>query len=149
MYKIDFTATVRKSVTLTIFALFLLMCIFSLMIGSTFHIADPPDKYLGIDSAGATDDERIRFLQTLGYSPSAQLYEQEQINIPVVFGDVYSRYNELQAESGGDLSLYKGAECTRYTYIDEKTNMRLDLIVYDGKASRPFRRSLLLQRLFY
>lgn len=133
MYRMDFTSTVRKNVTLTLFALFLLLCIFSLMIGSTFHIAEPPKTFLGIDNTAQTQQERTAFLQSLGYSPIAESEEQAQITIPIEFGDVYERYNELQAAMGGDLSLYRGASCTRYTYTDEPTGLRLDLIVLNGR----------------
>ncbi len=134
MYRIDFTATVRKSVTLTLFALFLLACIFSLMIGSAFHIAEPPESYLGISAAAETAGQRVAFLRTLGYSPIPESEECEEITIPAVFGDVYKRYNDLQALSGGDLSLYKSAECSRYTYTDAETARRLNLIVYKGRV---------------
>ena len=133
MYRIDFSESVRKNITLTVFALFLLMCIFSLIVGSTFCIADPPETYLGISSAGETPQQRTTFLRTLGYSPADDSEESEDITIPVVFGDVYDRYNELQKQSGGDLSLYKGAKCTRYTYLDNASGMHLNLIVYNGR----------------
>ena len=133
MYKIDFTATAKKSVTLTLFALFLMMCIFSLMIGSSFHIAEPQTTYLGIDNSAATSSQRLDFLRALGYAPDPSGEESEEITIPAVFGDVYSRYNELQKLSGGDLLPYRGAVCTRFTYIDTETARRLDLIVYKGR----------------
>ena len=132
MYRIDFNATAKKSITLTLFALFLLMCIFSLMIGSTFYIAKPNDSYLSISSEAQTTAQRLDFLRALGYSPDPDSEESEQVKIPLVFGDVYTRYNELQKQSGGDLSLYKGAECTRYTYADVSANTRLNLLVLDG-----------------
>lgn len=133
MYRIDWTDNARKSITLTFFALFLLMCIFSLMIGSTFHIPEPADEYLGISAAAETLQQRTQFLKDLGFSPDESSEEHEDVTIPTVFGDVYTRYNELQKQSGGDLSLYKGARCTRYTYIDSVSGEHLDLLVYNGK----------------
>ena len=62
MFNINFTATVKKSVILTVFSLFLLSCISLLMIGSTFHTAQPPKEYLGIDSLAQTREQRINFL---------------------------------------------------------------------------------------
>lgn len=133
MYKIDFTATVRKSVTLTIFALFLLMCIFSLMIGSSFHIAEPPQSLLGIDNSAETAQQRTDFLNKLGYSPVIESEETENITIPTVFSDVYKNYNELQKQVGADLALYKGAPCQRFTYRDGDSEYRLNIIVYKGR----------------
>ena len=133
MYTVDFTSTAKKSVTLTLFALFLLLCIFTLMIGSTFHIAEPPTSYLGADNSAETQQQRVAFLQALGYSPVPESEESDPITIPAVFGDVYTRYNELQKGVGGDLSLYKGAACTRWTYTDEPTGLRLNIIVYKDR----------------
>ena len=133
MYRINFNDTARKSITLSLFALFLLTCIFSLMIGSTFHIAEPPVSYLGINNAADTAEMRTDFLKSLGYSPDEQSEESEDILIPAEFSDVYKNYNDLQKESGCDLSLYKGAACTRYTYIDTETGRRLNLIVYKNR----------------
>lgn len=134
MYRIDFNATAKKSAALTVFALFLMICIFSLFIGSSFHLASPPQTYLGIDCAAATTQQRIDFLFSLGYSPAPETEECEAVTIPVEFSDVYERYNELQMESGGDLTLYKGAACERCTYIDSETGMRLNLLIYEGRV---------------
>ncbi len=133
MYRSDLTESVQKNTALTVFALFMLACIFSLMIGSSFHIAEPPEEYLGISSLGSTLDQRIDFLQKLGYSPDPSSEEHEEVSIPTVFGDVYKNYNDIQKQSGGDLSQYKGAECTRYTYRDESSDMMLNLLVFDGR----------------
>lgn len=133
MFKIDFTSSAKKSIILTLFSLFLMSCIFLLMIGSTFHTASPPQSYLGIDNSAETDVQRISFLTTLGYSVSSSNPESEEIKIPMEFGDVYTRYNELQKQSGADLLNYRGASCTRYTYEEEDSDRRFNLIVYEGR----------------
>ncbi len=133
MYSYDPYSTVKKNVILTLFSLFLLMCIFSLMIGSTFHTAQPEETYLGIDNSAETTEQRTAFLSALSYSPDPESEESEEIIIPAEFGDVYTRYNELQKEAGGDLSRYKGAQCVRFTYRDTETGHFLDLIVYENR----------------
>ena len=133
MFNINFTASVKKSIILTIFSLFLLSCIALLMIGSSFHVAQPPEKYLGIDSLAQTKEHRISFLEKLGYSPAYDHEESEQVRIPIEFGDVYNKYNELQKQSGGDLLNYRGADCIRYTYIN-KDERRLNLLVYENRV---------------
>ncbi|MBQ1388745.1 MAG: DUF4830 domain-containing protein [Clostridia bacterium] len=133
MYSYDPHSTLKKNLILTVFSLFLLTCIFSLMIGSTFHIPHPEETYLGIDSRAETSEQRIAFLRRLSYSPAPDTEELEQIVIPVEFGDVYTNYNELQKESGGDLSRYKGAQCIRCSYQDEETGNFLDLIIYENR----------------
>lgn len=133
MFKINFTSSAKKSIILTLFALFLMSCIFLLMVGSTFHIISPPNTYLGLDNNGETDVQRIRFLTELGYTVNSLSEESENIKIPLEFGDVYNRYNELQKLSGTDLMNYRGAECVRYTYTEEGSDLRLNLIVYEGR----------------
>ncbi len=133
MLTIEFTSSTKKNIVLTIFSLFLLSCIFLLMIGSSFHIASPPDIYLGLDNSGDTDVQRVRFLTQLGYTVSNSDEEREKIKIPIEFNDVYTRYNEIQLQSGTDLLNYRGAECTRYTYFEEGSDRRFNLIVYEGR----------------
>ena len=93
----------------------------------------PPDTYLGIDNSGETYAQRIRFLSKLGYSVGFSDEESENIKIPMEFGDVYSKYNELQLKSGTNLLNYRGADCTRYTYFEEGSDRRFNLIVYEGR----------------
>ena len=132
VYNINFTASAKKSIILTVFSLFLLACISLLMIGSTFHISQPPEEYLGIDNDAHTKEQRIAFLEKIGYSPSNDYEESEQVRIPIEFGEVYNRYNELQKQSGGNLLNYRGADCIRYTYIDQDER-RLNLLVYNDR----------------
>ena len=133
MLKIDFTSTVRKSVILTLFGLFLMSCICLLMIGSSFHVAEPPKSYLGLDNIAETSQQRVRFLNTLGYDVSPDSEESESIRIPIEFGDVYNNYNELQKRKGTDLLDYRGAECVRYTYCESGSDLRCNLIVYQNR----------------
>lgn len=133
MFKINFTSSARKSIILTLFALFLLLCISMLMVGSTFHTATPPCTYLGIDNSGETAAQRIHFLTELGYTVNSSSEESEEIKIPTEFGDVYNRYNELQKQSGTNLLNYRGADCVRYTYTEENSDWRFNLIVYEGR----------------
>ena len=133
MFSINFTATTKKSIILTLFALFFLSCVFLLMIGSTFHIMKPPNEYLGIDNSGETVEQRVVFLNTLGYNVHGETEESEKIKIPIEFSDVYNNYNELQKQNGTDLLCYRGAQCVRYTYINEDNNMNVNIIVYDER----------------
>ena len=133
MFSINFTATTKKSIILTLFALFFLSCVFLLMIGSTFHIMSPPKEYLGIDNTGETAAQRVEVLTHLGYNVNSSTEESENIRIPIELSDVYNNYNELQKENGTDLLNYRGAECVRYTYINEDNDMNLNIIVYDGR----------------
>lgn len=67
----------------------------------------------------ASDDAytNIEFLQSYGWIVEDNYIEKEKVKIPKIFDDVYNNYNALQRMAGLDLSLYKGREAIRYTYI--------------------------------
>ncbi len=134
MYNVKFNDTLKKSVVLTLFTIFLLSCIFLLMVGSSFHIAEPPSEYLGVDNSADTLYARLQFLEKLGFSPDPDSEESERVTIPPVFSDVYENYNDIQKQSGGDLSLYKNAPCQRFTYIDKNSGERLNILVYKNRV---------------
>ncbi len=137
MPDINFTSSAKKSIILSLFAVFLLSCISILMVGSTFHTASPPNVYLGLDNNGENPNARLNFISSLGYSVNLSSEEEEEIRIPMEFNDVYSSYNEIQKQSGTDLYNYRGACCVRYSYLCENNgdgeDLRINLIVYEGR----------------
>ena len=63
-----------------------------------------------------TNEERIAYLQSLGWEVEpAPLLEQE-ITLPKEFPDVLAKSNELQRQQGFDLAEYAGKKLTLYTY---------------------------------
>ena len=132
MLKIDFTSSLKKNIILSVFALFALSCTFLLMIGSSYHTASPPQTLLGADNNGENSYERIRFLTSLGYTVNASSEEEQAVQIPMEFNDVYNNYNEIQKEIGCDLYCYRGAQCMRYTYA-VGGEFRANLLVYEGR----------------
>ncbi len=135
MLSVDFCSTLKKNVILTLFAIFIIICSLLLMAGSSYHIADAPDLLLDTDNSGETAEQRLAFLKAIGAAADYETEEVCEIQIPIEFNDVYSNYNQLQKEIGSDLTLYKGAQCTRYTYtVDESTGLLVNLIVYQGKV---------------
>ena len=135
MLNIDFTSSLKKNIILSLFAIFALSCTFLLMIGSTYHTANPPQSLLGEDNNGESTYARIQFLTSLGYSVNVSSEEEQEFRIPMEFGDVYSNYNEIQKEIGTDLYCYRGAECTRFTYtmVSESETFRVNLLVYNDR----------------
>lgn len=135
MLSIDFTSSLKKNIILSLFALFALSCTFLLMIGSAYHTANPPQTLLGVDNNGESSYERIRFLTTLGYTVNASSEEEQAVQIPMEFNDVYCNYNDIQKEIGTDLYYYRGAQCTRFTYTIESENetLKVNLLVYDNR----------------
>lgn len=73
---------------------------------------------LGQEScSGATNEERLAFLATFGWSVNAEPTESQKVKIPdTTDNEVFNRYNELQISQGFDLTEYAGKEAMRYVY---------------------------------
>ena len=69
--------------------------------GHTYRISDGSDL--------------TEFLAGKGITVTGDCAEKT-VTIPEEFGEVYERYNELQQESGFDLTPYRSREATVYTY---------------------------------
>ncbi len=62
------------------------------------------------------NDERVSYLESLGWQVEEAPMEAESILIPRQMGEAYTAYNKLQQEQGFDLNHYGGLQATRYTY---------------------------------
>ena len=87
----------------------------------------------------ATDQiERIAFIENMGYRVNKEVGEEAtQIEIPYVFNDVYSEYQNLQKQAGYDLEKYAGSKATLYTYsliFEDRTDVYAHLLVVDNKV---------------
>lgn len=66
---------------------------------------------------GGTNEERIAYLATFGWSVNAEPKEAQNVRIPdTAENEVFARYNELQRSQGFDLSSFAGKEVMRYVY---------------------------------
>lgn len=66
---------------------------------------------------GGTNDERVSYLATYGWSVNAMPTESQKVKIPDTADNaVFSRYNDLQKSQGFDLTDYAGKEVMRYVY---------------------------------
>lgn len=98
------------------------------------------DKAPSADApAGATNDERVAFLATYGWSVNAEPKEMQKVRIPENSDNkVFARYNELQRSQGFDLSAYGGKEAMRYVYEilnypEAASPVYASVLVYDGR----------------
>lgn len=67
--------------------------------------------------AGASNDDRVAYLASWGWSVSAKPAEAQKVKIPdSADNQVFSRYNELQKSQGFDLTAYAGKDVMRYVY---------------------------------
>ena len=70
------------------------------------------------DSAirAGTNEERIAYLQSLGWEVEPTPILKQEITLPKEFPEVLTQYNELQRQQGFDLAEYAGKKLTLYTY---------------------------------
>ena len=88
---------------------------------------------------GDTNDSRVAYLATFGWSVNAQPTQTQQVKIPdTTENKVFARYNDLQISQGFDLTDYAGKEVTRYVYEilnypDATAPVYATLLVHDGR----------------
>ena len=81
-------------------------------------------KTVSVEYGGIkTEDDRIKFLEQLGWQVEPEAIESAEVTIPKEFDKIFTAYNELQKRQGLDLSKYKGKTMMRYTY---------KIVNYDG-----------------
>ncbi len=87
-----------------------------------------------------TNDDRVGYLGTFGWTVSQEPTETIEVVIPNDFDDTYNNYNALQQSQGFDLSSYKGKTVTRYTYevqnypVATTDNVNVNILVYKNKV---------------
>lgn len=66
---------------------------------------------------GSTNDDRVAYLATFGWSVNAEPVETQKVKIPdTADNKVFARYNDLQRSQGFDLTEHAGKEVMRYVY---------------------------------
>ena len=86
-----------------------------------------------------TNDDRLAYLNGLGWQVSPQPIATEELLIPEQFDDSYQGYLQLQSDQGFGLNQYRGKRVKRYTY--QLTNypaqaepVQIALLVYKNKV---------------
>ena len=126
------TAKISKSkliasAVLLIAAIFLIILLASSSGGSS----DAP--------VGTSNDDRIAYLATHGWSVNATANETQKVRIPDSADNrVFARYNDLQKSQGFDLTDYAGQEVMRYVYEilnypDANAPVYATVLVAEGK----------------
>lgn len=64
----------------------------------------------------ATNDDRVAYLQSLGWTVESEPVETLQFLLPEELSEPYLTYNQLQKEQRFDLSACCGKQVSRYTY---------------------------------
>ena len=85
------------------------------------------------------NDDRLAYLNGLGWQTSSQPIATEELLIPEEFDESYTGYLQLQADQGFDLTQYKGRRVKRYTY--QLTNypsqdepVQISLLIYKNRV---------------
>lgn len=84
---------------------------------------------------GATNEQRIAFIESFGWDPGFTHTAVDNVRIPVEFDDVYEEYNALQRKQGFDLRKYRAHSVKRYTYeleVDTSVPLNAELLVENG-----------------
>lgn len=63
-----------------------------------------------------TNDERIAYLRSFGWEPTAAPEVEMEVQIPKEFDEAYTEYNALQQKQGLDLAKYRGKRVMLYSY---------------------------------
>lgn len=111
-----------------LFVFFALMCLLIFLVDFSNSAAVNSVKSL-------TNEERVSFIESLGYKVEPECVEAKEIIIPIEFSDVYKRYNSLQKKAGYNLENHKGETVTLYKYVLENSQepVYVNLIVADGQ----------------
>ncbi len=116
--------------------LLLILCILILIV----CFASRFSEVSGEQNTGDTNQKRVDFLYSIGCVVDEKDFDKKTITIPVSFGDVYNKYNEIQKSADYDLSLYKGEKCEMFSFDVEKYKdfnpedyAKANLIVYNGR----------------
>ena len=86
-----------------------------------------------------SNEERISYLNELGWQVSDSPAAVEELLVPESFDESYGDYLALQSDQGFDLTRYAGRRIKRYTYEitnypESEVSVRAALLIYRGKV---------------
>lgn len=94
---------------------------------------DKEEAVFGSAKGLKTEEDRLAFMQSLGYEVDPQPLRSQQVVIPSQFDQTYQQYNQLQKECGFDLEPYQGKTLNLYTYrvanYPDQQDVMIDLLV--------------------
>jgi len=81
----------------------------------------------------------VEYIESLGWEIEQTPIEISHLTIPQNFDAIFETYNAYQKEAGFDLTSFKGARATRYSYrvlnhrYSDSNTVRANMIVVNGK----------------
>ena len=126
----------KKKAVAALLLLGILLALIVLLAGGRFGDAS---EVSALSAVVKSNDDRVAYLQSLGWKISPDPVDEQTITIPHDFTGVYGEYNELQITQGFDLREHAGHEAVRYTYEVENypnahDTVYADIIVYRQKV---------------
>lgn len=101
----------KKTALLIVAAVAILLCAIILSIGVEGSISSGAGS-----SKVKTNEDRVKFLENLGWEVNETPIDEKKVVIPKEFSDIYNTYNRMQLDQGYDLTKYRGMEAIIYTY---------------------------------
>ena len=85
-----------------------------------------------------TNEERVSYLDSLGWQVAPEPVETLQFLLPAQLEGTYLAYNELQLTQGFDLTPYCGNQLSRYTYTvtnypNRQDGVQVNLYLYENR----------------
>lgn len=100
----------RKRAVAAVILMGVVMAALILLVGRTPEEPETPLPQL------TTNEERVAYLQSLGWEVEPEPIETLQFLLPAELEEPYRSYNELQLSQGFDLTRCCGKQVARYTY---------------------------------
>lgn len=102
----------KKTAVLLLIALAAALALLTIGIGAS-------DRAESSGVRAETNEERVSYLNSMGWQVSPECVEEKTVVIPKEFSDIYDSYNQLQLSQGFDLGNYRGRTVTIFTYAVE------------------------------
>lgn len=94
----------------------LVVIVLGLIAAAVILLAGGQDSGTGTEIRLTSNEERVAYLQSLGWTVEPEPVETLQFLLPEELSEPYLTYNQLQEEQGFDLSSCCGKQVSRYTY---------------------------------
>ena len=104
----------RKILTVLVAAVAVVVLLALLLSGANKPSAPPEEAGPSLDAG--TNEERIAFLSSYGWTVEEAPAETQEVRVPEEFNEVFTRYNQLQQSQGFDLTELAGKTLRRYVY---------------------------------
>ncbi|MBE6811569.1 MAG: DUF4830 domain-containing protein [Ruminococcaceae bacterium] len=111
MFCFSFKSAKYRLVMLIFGGLLILLTVFTVR-GTARDVAVGGSVY----PRGATQEERLQYLEQFGWIVQEEPVSVQEIFIPAQFGDVYNNYNAIQLSQGFDLLPYAGRSVKKWVY---------------------------------